>query len=148
MQGLLGSKVPKSFEDYKDIRYNGGENYYNLKTAVKDKKLQLKLTSGEYNLQINGQQNKHILGHHDYIQDRSYLLEHINPQELVNKYAGTGEILRDRNGNWKRNQEKVSITDFVGVNTNTNQLEFTRTFKIIYSKKKGTHVVPVFDEGE
>lgn len=150
MKELLGKHAPKNFDDYKDIRYNGGEEYHKMQLAVKDKKLQLRLTSGEYNLKINGQQNKHILGHHDYISGRSYLLDNVDTQGLVNKYAGTGSIVRNKQGEWHRNQEKITISDFIGVNINSNtgQLEFTRTFKIIYSKKYGTHVVPIFDEGE
>ena len=77
------------------------------------------------------------------------MLDGINPQELVNKYAGTGNFIRNTSGEWHRNQERVTVNDFVGINVNikTGQLEFTRTFNIIYSKKKGTHVVPVYDQG-
>lgn len=139
----FGSKAPKTMADFLEMKYNNTVEY-------KDLKLQERIRSGEYNLTINGQQNKHILGHHDYISGRSYLLDNVDAQELVNKYAGTGSIERNRQGEWHRNQEKITISDFVGVNINSNtgQFEFTRTFKIIYSKKKGTHVVPVFDEGE
>lgn len=138
----FGSKAPKTMADFLEMKYNDTVEY-------KDLKLQERIRSGEYNLTINGQQNKHILGHHDYISGRSYLLDNVDAQKLVNKYAGTGQILRTESGSWHRNQEKVSIGDFVGVNINssTGQLEFTRTFKIIYSKTKGTHIVPVFDEG-
>lgn len=68
--------------------------------------------------------NKHILGHHDYIEGRSYLLDGINPQDLVYKYAGTGEIRRNRNGDWHRNQEKITVDDFIGVNIDIDDKEW------------------------
>ena len=39
---------------------------YNNTVEYKDLKLQERIRSGEYNLKVNGQQNKHILEHHDY----------------------------------------------------------------------------------
>ena len=61
---------------------------YNNTVEYKDLKLQERIRSGEYNLKVNGQQNKHILEHHDYRSGRSYLLDGVDAQELVNKYAG------------------------------------------------------------
>ena len=141
--------MPVSVAKFQDMKYNDSERYDELKLNYKDKKLQQEIRSGAYNLKINGQQNKHILGHHDYIEGRSYLLDGINPQDLVYKYAGTGEIRRNRKGDWHRNQEKITVDDFIGVNIDieTGQLGYTRTFNIIYSKEKGTHVVPIYDQG-
>lgn len=147
---VLGKdNMPVSVAKFQDMKYNDSERYDELKLNYKDKKLRQEIRSGAYNLKINGQQNKHILGHHDYIEGRSYLLDGIDPQELVNKYVGTGNFIRNTSGEWHRNQERVTVNDFVGINVNikTGQLEFTRTFNIIYSKKKGTHVVPVYDQG-
>ena len=147
---VLGKdNMPVSVAKFQDMKYNDSERYDELKLNYKDKKLQQEIRSGAYNLKINGQQNKHILGHHDYIEGRSYLLDGINPQDLVYKYAGTGEIRRNRNGDWHRNQEKITVDDFIGVNIDieTGQLGYTRTFNIIYSKEKGTHVVPIYDQG-
>jgi hypothetical protein len=87
-----GVKLP-SFEKFKEIKYNGdSEGYEKLQLAYKNEKLKNEIRSGKYNLKINGQQNKHILGHHDYINGRSYLLDTVDTQKIVNKYAGTGEI--------------------------------------------------------
>lgn len=147
---VLGKdNMPVSVAKFQDMKYNDSERYDELKLNYKDKKLQQEIRSGAYNLKINGQQNKHILGHHDYIEGRSYLLDGINPQDLVYKYAGTGEIRRNRNGDWHRNQEKITVDDFIGVNIDieTGQLGYTRTFNIIYSKEKGTHVVPIYEQG-
>ena len=60
----------------------------------------------------------------------------------VNKYAGTGDINRDKKGVWKHT-ETVSIDRIIGVDIDnrTGQKYETDTFKIHYSKN-GTHVVP------
>lgn len=138
---LFGSKAPKSMAEFLEMKYNDTREY-------KDLKLQERIRSGEYNLKVNGQQNKHILGHHDYKPGRSYLLDDVDAQELVNKYAGTGSIQRDRKNRW-RNQEIISISDFVGFNMpeKNGQIELTRTFKIMYGKK-GVHIVPIDDKGD
>jgi len=137
----FGSKAPKSMAEFLEMKYNDTREY-------KDLKLQERIRSGEYNLKLNGQQNKHILGHHDYKPGRSYLLDGVDAQELVNKYAGTGSIQRDRK-NRRRNQEIISISDFVGFNMpeKNGQIELTRTFKIMYGKK-GVHIVPIDDKGD
>lgn len=137
----FGSKAPKSMAEFLEMKYNDTREY-------KDLKLQERIRSGEYNLKVNGQQNKHILGHHDYKPGRSYLLDDVDVQELVNKYAGTGSIQRDRKNKW-RNQEIISISDFVGFNMpeKNGQIELTRTFKIMYGKK-GVHIVPIDDKGD
>lgn len=137
----FGSKAPKSMAEFLEMKYNDTREY-------KDLKLQERIRSGEYNLKVNGQQNKHILGHHDYKPGRSYLLDDVDVQELVNKYAGTGSIQRDRKNRW-RNQEIISISDFVGFNMpeKNGQIELTRTFKIMYGKK-GVHIVPIDDKGD
>ena len=138
---LFGLKAPKSMAEFLEMKYNDTREY-------KDLKLQERIRSGEYNLKVNGQQNKHILGHHDYKPGRSYLLDDVDAQELVNKYAGTGSIQRDRKNRW-RNQEIISISDFVGFNMpeKNGQIELTRTFKIMYGKK-GVHIVPIDDKGD
>lgn len=137
----FGSKAPKSMAEFLEMKYNDTREY-------KDLKLQERIRSGEYNLKVNGQQNKHILGHHDYKPGRSYLLDDVDAQELVNKYAGTGSIQRERKNRW-RNQEIISISDFVGFNMpeKNGQIELTRTFKIMYGKK-GVHIVPIDDKGD
>lgn len=137
----FGSKAPKSMAEFLKMKYNDTREY-------KDLKLQERIRSGEYNLKVNGQQNKHILGHHDYKPGRSYLLDDVDAQGLVNKYAGTGSIQRDRKNRW-RNQEIISISDFVGFNMpeKNGQIELTRTFKIMYGKK-GVHIVPIDDKGD
>ena len=90
-----------------------------------------------------GKQGKHILGHNNYIEGRSYLTISLEEaQELVNKYAGTGELEIDSNGNWKK-REVIKTNKNIGVNVSMidGSEIVTSNFKIHYSKK-GTHIVP------
>lgn len=62
-------------------------------------------------------------------------------QELVNKHAGKGTALCNRNGNWLR-KEKFDDSKIIGTQVNVDGIG-TRTNKgmIVYSKT-GTHVYP------
>lgn len=103
-----------------------------------------RIQSGEQKLTIEeGKQGKHIIGHKNYIQGRSYLtISMEEAQELVNKYAGTGELLFSSAGKWK-NQEIIKTDKVIGYNVSDidNSKTETKNFKIHYSKK-GTHIVP------
>ncbi|EOU1714965.1 hypothetical protein M1Z70_002380 [Clostridium perfringens] len=90
-----------------------------------------------------GKQGKHILGHNNYIEGRSYLTISLEEaQELINKYAGTGDLDMDSKGNWRK-KEIIKTDKEIGVNVSMlDGLETkTNNFKIHYSKK-GTHIVP------
>lgn len=90
-----------------------------------------------------GKQGKHILGHNNYIEGRSYLTISLEEaQELINKYASTGDLEMDSKGNWKK-RESIKTTKDIGVNVSMidGSEIVTSDFKIHYSKK-GTHIVP------
>jgi len=90
-----------------------------------------------------GSQGKHMLGHNNYIDGRSYMMAtEAEIQELVNEYSGTGKFMEQKNGIYS-NRELVSASGYSGVNIDprTGELEFTSRFYIHYSQK-GTHVVP------
>lgn len=90
-----------------------------------------------------GKQGKHILGHNNYIEGRSYLTISLEEaQELINKYAGTGEIKTNSKGEWDR-KETIKTDKEIGVNVSIldGSENRTKSFKIHYSKK-GTHIVP------
>ncbi len=90
-----------------------------------------------------GKQGKHILGHNNYIEGRSYLTISLEEaQELINKYAGTGDLDMDSKGNWRK-KEIIKTDKEIGVNVSMLDGSETKTnnFKIHYSKK-GTHIVP------
>ena len=162
-----------SLEDYRSLIYNkeNTEELEKLKLALKDKKLQETIRK-EYNLKIHeGKQGKHIIGHNNRKDGKSYLLPQSEfndnwnkeqkrsyksneipkmiefAQELVDKYAGTGLIERHR-GKFV-NKELIVIDEFIGSNVNIdNSIPFTNRFYIHYSKKDGTHVVPTVKGSE
>ena len=94
-----------------------------------------------------GKQGKHILGHNNYIEGRSYLTISLEEaQELVNKYASTGEINFNRKGEWdKKELIKVDKDIGVSINNKTGVETLTNKFKVHYSNK-GTHIVPTLKE--
>lgn len=142
-KSVLGSNLlPKKFADFQDLKYNKSEEWDLLRVRYLDKKIQDRISSGKYNLTVNpDKQGKHIIGHIRYKEGRSYLLEGIEPQELVSKYAGKGELQRDRNGNWNKH-ELIVQNEFIGVNSSSDgTLPFTNRFYIHYSNT-GTHIVP------
>lgn len=140
-KAVLGKNAPKSFDVFRKIKYS--DEYDVLKTRYADAKIQERIRNGDISTTIHeGQQGKHILGHNNYINGRSYLREDVNPQELVNKYAGTGEIWRDKTGKWTH-KEIVVADDIVGYDVSDldGSITPTKSFTIHYSKK-GVHIVP------
>lgn len=161
MKRVLGDKMPyttlggfrrakRAFVELKNgealdktekIEYN---KFSQTQIAVKDEKLKADIRGGKYDLTVHeGKQGKHIKGHNNFIEGRSYLtVDEKEVQELVNKYAGTGEIRRDTNKKWKHT-EVVNSENFVGYTVDQFTGEETKTtaFTIHYSKT-GTHIVP------
>ncbi|GIO34356.1 MULTISPECIES: phage minor capsid protein [Paenibacillus] len=90
-----------------------------------------------------GHQGKHIKGHNNYIEGKSYLtISADEAQELVNRYAGTGEIRLTQRGEW--NNKEIIVTDEqfgVYIDQNTSEELVPDGFTIHYGKK-GTHIVP------
>ncbi|WP_154520039.1 polymorphic toxin type 50 domain-containing protein [Velocimicrobium porci] len=77
--------------------------------------------------------------HNNYTKGRSYLSISLQKvQELVNKYAGTGELKRDNKGNWS-NKEFVVTDKIVGVCIDpiTGKERPTTRFSIHYFKRGG-----------
>lgn len=131
-----------TLEKYYKGKYNNSEEYKRLKVKNKDVKLLDKIKH-EYNLSIHeGRQGKHIKGHNNYA-GKSYLLEDIDPQALVDQYAGTGNILRTDSGKWIGKQF-FTHNKPIGVykDAETGMETITSYFSIEYSKEKGTHIVP------
>lgn len=141
----LGSKaVPRSFASFQKMKYNEPEKWTALQQAYKDQPIRDRIRSGEQPLTIlPDKQGKHIRGHKNYIEGRSYLtITQEDVQKLVQQYAGTGELRRDKSGRWT-NKEFVTAKQVIGmwVNQNTGEERQTHRFAIHYAKK-GTHIVP------
>lgn len=134
----------------KRLKYTDEKGYEDLKLDFKNEKLKADIRS-RYNLYIHqGRQDKHIKGTNNYNTDlnngkiNSYLLDGINPQEIVYKYAGTGEIRRV-NGQWIKKQF-FTHNEPIGyaINIETEGEILTKRFAIHYSKY-GTHIVPMLE---
>ena len=129
-----------SFDEFEKIKYNKGEEYEYIKLEYRDEKLRTNIKNN-YNLDIHeGRQGKHIKGHNNY-EGKSYILENINPKDLIDRFAGTSDIRRDKNGRWIR-KEFIMNESPIGYYMDLEGKEhLTRYFSIEYSKK-GIHIVP------
>lgn len=141
--------IPKAFDEFQNLKYNDGEKWEELKLLYQDEKLKENIREN-YNLSIHqGSQDKHIVGTNNYNHElakgktKSYLLDSIAPQELVNQYAGTGEIKRNPQTREWLKKEFCVHTEPIGyvVDQETKEKHLTNRFSIHYSKK-GTHIVP------
>jgi len=76
-----------------------------------------------------------------YKQGRSYLLDGVDAQALVDKYHGTGHIPINEAGDW--NKEVVIADRDIGMNVDheTGIETLTNRF-VIHYRKTGTHIVP------
>ena len=142
---VLGKEnVPKSIEAFQELKYNDSDKFKVIRTNYNDEIRKEIIRSEKTPKNIHqGKQDKHIKGTANYIEGKSYLtISNDEIQELVNKYAGTGEILRDKKGRWKH-QEVINTDKIVGVDIDnrTNDEYETTSFKIHYGKQ-GVHIVP------
>lgn len=95
------------------------------------------------NLKIQwDKQGKHIVGHSNYQQYKS-ILEHPDPQRLVNKFAGKGFRQTEQLPGSAGYVEKVNFEEFIGycVEERGGQRYPTTWGKIHYAKD-GVHIVP------
>lgn len=138
---LLGDKAPNTFEDFQSAKYSSA--YSSLKVQYADARIQSRIRSGKVcTTVLAGKQGKHILGHNNFIQGKSYLNSDVDVQALVDQYAGTGTLVRDASGKWAR-KEVVTAGEPIGyaVSLVDGTASQTSTFTIHYSKK-GVHIVP------
>lgn len=155
---MLGEKAPKSFEKFRDLKYNKGEEFDLLREQVhqqkkKDRFLQ-RLHSGEANTGIKKvKQQEHIRGTKKWKQRAKsdlatkgtapdMFFEGTDIQSLVDLHAGTGTL------EFRKKQqypiEYVNAGKTVGkyFNAGTGKYEDTKRFAIRYSSK-GVHAHPV-----
>lgn len=144
-KGLIGKKAGKSFADFQEMKYNKPEKWKAVNTEYKDFKLKDKLKSDKTVKKIHsGKQQKHILGSNNYTEGRSYLkITEAQAQEIVDKYAGSGRIVRSNNtGRWQ-NKEKIVLDHDIGqyINEFDGTNESTNAAMIVYAKD-GVHLIP------
>ena len=102
------------------------------------------IKSNVVNKKVNPEkQNRHNRNSIDYVCGRSYLLDGVNAQELVDRYHDTGDIRYNRAGDTWINKEFIIADRNIGVSINpaTGKETITNCFTIHYSNT-GTHVVP------
>lgn len=140
----------RDFIDQTGLKRQYGREQIYTNNVVKSGKdsiiniIQKKIKTGKQPLKIEtGKQGKHIIGHKNFIEGRSYLTISIEEaQEIANKYAGNGTILLDKDGKWKM-QEIIEADRIIGIDVDDisgNEIK-TNKAKIHYSKK-GIHIVP------
>ncbi len=149
---VLADEAPKTFANFQEMKYNDVERWKQLKVDYADKigiysEEQAKQYINNVDKTISeGKQGKHIIGHNNYIEGRSYITISIeDAQKLVDKYAGTGEIRIAEDKKWSK-QEIIHTEQVIGVSVSSKRGEHkTNDFKIHYSKN-GTHIVPFWKE--
>lgn len=136
--------------------YDVGNTEKNIRAFRRDQPIRQKIGSEEYPLNLHkGRQNKHIPGTHEYKQYVEKLskkgefgpsrltIDEETIKALVEKYHGTGILLKKKDGSW-RGVERITVhPDTVGVAVNnlTGAEADTMVFTIRYSKD-GYHIVP------
>jgi len=102
-----------------------------------------RIKSGEIDKTVNAEkQNRHIRGSSKYVEGRSYLLDGVDAQALVDRYHGTGNLERSKIGQWSNRETIIADVDIgVCINILTGKKNITNRFTIHYSGT-GTHVVP------
>lgn len=144
MKSILKEKSPQTFANFQNMKYNNPVEFESTKRTAADRKIQNRLASDAQPKTIDsGKQGKHIQGHNNYIPGRSYLtITEKEAQQLVDRYAGTGTIQRDRSGKFA-NRELVVADKNIGVSIDprTGRETATNRFYIHYSKT-GVHIVP------
>lgn len=146
----------KAIEKQANAMYDIGSTEQNVDAWLRDRPIRQQIGTEKYPLTIRqGQQNKHIPGTHEYAQYTANLaakgeygpsrltIGETALQELVDRYHGTGILLRSDDGRW-RGIERITVhPEVIGiaVNNRTGKEAETTTFTIRYSKN-GLHIVP------
>ncbi len=140
---VVGKKAGRSLADFQEMKYNKTEEWESVHTKYKDTRLKEKIKSDSTIKTIHsGKQGKHIPGHNNYKEGRSYLtITEQQAQALVDQYAGTGQIIRDRNGNYT-GKERVTTQNQIGVCLDMEGNEVPAKGFIIHYSKDGVHIVP------
>lgn len=134
-QDVIGEKyVPKSFDDFQEMKYNKGEGWTRLQDHYFVKS---RLNDGRYGTVINPEkQAPHMKS--TRVGGRSYFPDDVDVQKLFDKYAGTGKVEKTEAGR-RTNKEIIYINENIGIDGSSK--EVARGIKIHHSKNR-THIVP------
>lgn len=143
-RAIFKTEMPRNLDAFQNMKYNDSEKWSTLQRAYRNQPIRDHIQSDAQPKTIEvGKQGKHIREHNNYIQGRSYLTISVDEaQTLVNRHAGSGELLRDTKNKWKH-QELIRTKQQIGVDVDqlTGEERPTTDFKIHYSNK-GVHIVP------
>lgn len=134
---ILGEESsPVSLDKFQDLKYNNSVIYERLldKVFIKEK-IQKELWGTTINSE---KQAPHVQSTN--VEGKSYLFDNINPQDLFDKYSGTGKIEKDRNG-VRTNKEVIELDSMIGVAVSEFGSFETNIIKIHHSKNRA-HIVP------
>ena len=141
-------KAYKKLAKVANSMYDIGSEEQNVKAYLRDLPIRKEIQSHPERLIINPEkQDRHMKGEEGYISGRSYItVSGDELQEIVNRYAGTGEIQRSEDGMFI-NKEIITLDRTIGVSINKKTLQETPTNRAyIHYSKSGTHVVPTAKE--
>ena len=140
--------MPKTVDEFQEIKYNNQKEFAILKNAVSDVEIREKIGTDEYPTSIQAdKQGKHIQGHKNFIEGRSYLsVTSVEEGQkfadyLIRTYNGKGRIVRDKHGKWTH-KEIIETEELIGfVKDSDGKWKPTNKATIHYAKD-GTHIVP------
>ena len=133
----------KEWQEKYVVKIDGNEEY-NVIREIKgrpNKYVVDKISSGAYGAKINEEKQKPHM-ESTAGKGKSYLFDTVDPQELFNKYAGTGIMEKNSLGK-NKNVEICQAKDDIGIDQRSN--EKTNRFKIHHSRQR-THIVPTLKE--
>ena len=155
-QARAAEKSYTDIANQANLMYDIGSTDVNVSAFLRDQPIRQKIGSDQYPLTLHrGRQNKHIPGTHEFAQYVKTLsakgqfgpscvtVDEDTINALVQKYHGTGILLKSDDGRW-RGIERITVhTDAIGIAVNniTGTTAETTTFTIRYSKN-GYHIVP------
>ncbi|WP_193767140.1 minor capsid protein [Lysinibacillus parviboronicapiens] len=139
-KNILGQNAPKSFEDFQDIKYSNGNEWNKLQDNLY---VRSNLQNGTFGNLVNPEKQA---PHMDSTQTegKSYFFDTVDVQKILDQYAGTGIVEKDRNGN-RTVKEVIVLDQIIGVAVSNNGTYETNKIKIHHSKKR-THLVPIRPE--
>ena len=146
----------KAIEKQANAMYDIGSTEQNVDAWLRDRPIRQQIGTEEYPLNLHqGRQDKHIPGTNAYKQYAANLakkgeygppyltVDNDTLKALVEKYHGTGILIKRKDGSW-RGIERITVhPDKIGVAVNnlTGVEADTTTFTIRYSKD-GVHIAP------
>lgn len=128
--------------------YNAGSENQNIKAYMRDLPIRKQIRSESEKLIVNPEkQARHIKNSEGYVLGRSYItVSNAELQDIVSRYAGTGEIVRSSKGKFM-NREIITVDREIGISIDPQTQEETPTNRAyIHYSKSGTHVVPTARE--